>query len=81
VDTQAVEPSRAHKTTVTIGNEREVIESILLRLRSVASDRGAASNVPVERHAVASSRPKLIDPDSSIPSDDQKRRGRVSAPT
>jgi len=40
-----------------------------------------SSNVPVERHVAPLSPPELNYPDSSIPSDDQRRRRRVSAPT
>jgi hypothetical protein len=38
-------------------------------------------NVQVERRAAAPTSPKPLYPDSSIPSDDQRRHRRVSAPT
>jgi len=48
---------------------------------AILVERNMAPNVEVERHAVAPTEPKLLDPDSSIPSDDQRRRRRVSAAT
>jgi hypothetical protein len=39
------------------------------------------SNVPVERRAGVHTQPKLLDSNSSIPSDDQRRPGRVFTPT
>jgi hypothetical protein len=68
-------------TTATLGrsilvtSHRPVRQSVTYQLSLTAS------NVPVERRAAAQTRPKLHYPYSSIPSEDQRRRVRVSTPT